>query len=145
MRTWILTAHRSGARLFQKVTATAAPDLVEVIDHPEGRLKDGDIDADRPGRSFDRFGPGRHAMSHEDSPSERVADAFARQLAGRIETGAHAGAFDALVLVAEPRFLGRLRHHLAAHVAAMVTDEIAKDVPEADAATVERLLEASVS
>ena len=31
-----------------------------------------DIDADKPGRSFDSFEQGRHAMSTEQEPIERI-------------------------------------------------------------------------
>ena len=81
MTTWILVAHRAGARLFENKGPGKGLSLVENIDHPEGRLKDHDINADRPGRAFDNLGAGRHGMGKEVSPTQHVSQQFAKSLA----------------------------------------------------------------
>ncbi|MGB8330033.1 MAG: host attachment protein, partial [Polyangiales bacterium] len=50
--TWILVAHDAGARLFENRGRGKGLELIEMIDHPEGRERNRDVDSDRPGRSF---------------------------------------------------------------------------------------------
>ncbi|HKU39248.1 MAG TPA: host attachment protein, partial [Polyangiales bacterium] len=125
--TWILVARRSGASIFSSLGSDHPIDLVREIDHPEGRLKAGEIDSDRPGRSFDRGGQGRHALSVEESPTERIDERFASELAADLERARHAGEFNDLVIVAAPKLLGRLRSALSENTRKVVIAELGKD------------------
>ena len=68
---WIVVAHRAGARIFLRRGRAGSLELLERIEHPEGLHRDRESDSDRPGRTHDRFGAGRHALSSEESPRER--------------------------------------------------------------------------
>lgn len=125
-KTWIIVSHRAGARILEN-TRTGLR-LVSDISHDTGKLKDGEINSDRPGRAFDRVGGGRHAMSSEEAPHDRVANGFARELAEVLRVGRHEQRFDRLVLVAEPRFLGMLRGALDHQTAELVRDAVTKDL-----------------
>ena len=103
-------------------------DLVAEIDHPRGRLKAGDLDSDRPGRSFDRAAQGRHAYTSEESPADRVEHEFALQLADQLDQHRNSGAFDQLVLIAGPKLLGKLRHALSEPTRKLVSAELDKDL-----------------
>jgi len=127
-RTWILVAHRSGARLFENKGPGKGIALLQNLDHPAGKLKPQEIDSDKPGRSFDRGGLGRHAYSNEHTPTEHVAEQFAKQLAELLDDGRNQQRFARLVLVAEPRFLGNLRAALNAQTAALITATLDKDL-----------------
>jgi protein required for attachment to host cells len=126
--TWILVAHRGGARLYAQAGRGKKLSRIEDLPHPAGRLKNQDIDSDRPGRSFDSHGSGRHAMSREVEPTEQVAMQFARDLAQRLERGRVAGDYQDLVLVAEPGFLGVLRAALTPTTAGRVAASLSKDL-----------------
>lgn len=126
--TWILVAHRSGARLFENSGPGKGLRLVEDIPHPEGRLKNGEINSDKPGRAFDKLGGGRHSMSKEHEPKEQVAMQFARHLGEKLHLGRSQNRFARLVLVADPRFLGELRGKLDAATAALVSATLDKDL-----------------
>ncbi|MBX3275257.1 MAG: host attachment protein [Sandaracinaceae bacterium] len=128
--TWILTAHRAGAHLYESRGAGSDWQLVEDVPHPEGRLKDGEIDTDRPGHVIDRHRP--HAMEREQSATDRLADDFARELADRLSRARAESRFGRLVLVAAPRFLGRLRDALDGPTQATVAASLAKDFPSPD-------------
>lgn len=127
-KNWILVAHRGGARIFSSAGAQAPLTLIDDIEHPAGRLRDGDIDADRPGRSHDRHGDQRHGMSREVSPTEHLAAVFARDLAARLRAARLEQQFERLVLVAGPAFLGHLRAALDEHTAASVKSSLDKDL-----------------
>lgn len=127
-----MVANRSHAKLYENTGHRIALRAVEVISYPDGRLKNRDINADRPGRSHDSHGQGRHAMSKEVEPTAQLAEQFAKQLAEKLEHGRHMKKYDALVLVAEPRFLGTLRHTLTPATAASVVASLGKDLAHLD-------------
>jgi protein required for attachment to host cells len=128
MKTWIAVAHRAGARILEHSGPGKPLELIEELDHAQGRLKNGELDADRPGRAFDKLGMRRHALEREESPHDRVASDFAREVAGRLRDGRTQQRFAQLVLVAEPRFLGVLRGVLDPVSTGMVTGTVNKDL-----------------
>lgn len=125
--TWILVAHRGGARLFDNPGPGKGLRLVEDIPHPEGRLKSGEINSDKPGRAFDSFGQ-RHGMSQEQEATDQVSLMFARHLCDKLGKARAENRFDNLVLVAEPRLLGALRGALDKPTAALVSATLDKDL-----------------
>ena len=125
---WIVVGHRAGARILRH-TRTGFR-LVSEISHEAGRLKDGEINSDRPGRAYDRTGGGRHAMSSQETAHDHVAGVFARELAEVLRVARHEQRFDRLALVAEPRFLGMLRAALDEQTAALVHATIGKDLAQ---------------
>jgi protein required for attachment to host cells len=129
-RTWILVGHEAGARVFENRGPGKGLDLVETIEHPEGRLRDRDIDSDRPGRSFrkDSGDPRRSAMSPGEGPHDRVIADFARALADKLQHGRVENQYERLVLVAPPGFLGLLRASLDGPTAQLVVGSIDKDL-----------------
>ena len=126
--TWILVAHRAGARIFENTGPGQGLRLLENIPNPEGKLKNIDINSDKPGRAFDNFGGARHSMSKEHEPKEQQAIRFAKQLGETLDKGRTSNQFSKLVLVAEPRFLGELRAALPSHTASLVSATVDKDL-----------------
>lgn len=127
-KTWILIAHRAGARIFENDGPGTGLKPVETIAHPKGRLENKALGSDKPGRSFDSHGAGRHALGKEHDPAETVAQEFAHSLAARLDAGRTKHAYTKLVLVAEPRFLGMLRAALSPHTAALVSAALDRDL-----------------
>jgi protein required for attachment to host cells len=126
--TWILVAHRGGARVFENKGPGKGMNLLQDIPHPEGRLKNKEIGADKPGRSFDSLGVGRHALGKEQDPASHVAEQFAKHLVSLLDDGRHQQRYTKLVLVAEARFLGNLRASLNPQTATLVTATLDKDL-----------------
>lgn len=87
-----------------------------------------DIDADRPGRTFDSAGQGRHAMEPSSDSNRHAKRLFAGEIAAALKQAHEKKAFDRLVLVAAPATLGDLREVLAKHVRDAVCSELAKDL-----------------
>jgi len=108
--TWIVVASQSQARIFRYLGLKSGLRLVEKIQHPEGRLLDRELGADRQGRSFSSVGHGgRSAYEDERSPHVEVAWDFARRLAAQLQAARGRNEFRALMLVAEAKFLGILK------------------------------------
>lgn len=125
--TWILIAHRGGARLFENNGPGKGMALVENIPHPEGRLKNGEINSDKSGRAFDSFSR-RHGMSPNQEATDQVATVFAKHLCDKLDKARSNNRYARLVMVADPRFLGELRATLNKNTAALVSATLDKDL-----------------
>jgi protein required for attachment to host cells len=126
--TWILVANKARAVVLTVSSVRERPTIVEVIDHPEGRLLESEMKSDRPGQSFDSRGVARHSLQPKESPSKHETRAFARSLAFMLDAAADTGKFDQLVLVCAHELLGELRNALHVQVSARVVLEVAKDI-----------------
>jgi len=129
-KTWILVAHEAGARIFENSGPGKGLDLLEAIEHPEGRARDRDLKSDRPGRSFrkDSGDPRRASMSGSEGPHDRSVSDFARALAVKLRHARTENRYERLVLVAPPRFLGLLRSSLDGPTAQLVVGSVPKDL-----------------
>jgi protein required for attachment to host cells len=133
MTTRVLVAHDAGCRVFEQRGRGKKLTLLSEIDFEDGRRHSGELNADRPGRSSDRSGQGHAYETHQDTRQHGVAQ-FAKELAHDLAREYHLGAFDDLVLIAPPRFLGVLRDALDTKLTRAVVATLAKDLPRADEA-----------
>lgn len=108
-------------------------ELLAEFGHDEATRREQDFQSDRPGRSFDSLGRGRHAMSLEHSAKEQSNIRFAETLADFLNRSVTAGKFRHLVILADPKFLGLLRGRLSATAAAAVAFEEPKNLVNLDA------------
>lgn len=83
---------------------------------------------DRPARSHDSVGPGRHAMDRGHTLHEQEEDNFLHRLADRVGEAEAKGAFDHLVVAAAPRALGVLRDAFKQPVQARLRATASKDL-----------------
>ena len=126
--TWILSANRSSASLFESDWPGKSMRRIQDIPHPQGRMQNKDIDTDKPGRVFDSFGEGRHSTSPKQEPTEHIAQQFALDLAEMLNKGRLTNAYDKLVLIAEPKFLGVLRAALDKNTESLVIQTVNKEL-----------------
>lgn len=135
--TWFLVAERAGATIFEHRQDKKTFAVHQSVAHPEGRLESHEMGSDRKGRTYESHGVGGSAFEPQHTPAENVADQFAQQLAGIVRDARNLHAYDRLVLVAEPRFLGRLRGALDHATADTVVGSIDKDLAHATVKDVE--------
>ena len=135
MRTWLLIADGSRAKVMEAVSDgsgfRAVEDMTRAIDLP----KSGDILADKPGRTFDSVGAGRHTKESPTDPRRHLKREFAGTVIGELRTAMLANRFDRLILVAPPAFLGDLREELPKDLKDKVAGDAASDLtntPEQD-------------
>lgn len=126
--TWVVIADGARARLFTNdgpgkgLTPISNGEMTG--DHAPAR----DLNADRPGRTHDRTGEGRHAKEPQSDPHRNAKRDFAHLVAARLDDGHKQHAFDRLVLVAPPQALGDLRACLDNGLRAKVSAELNKDL-----------------
>lgn len=131
--TWVLVADGARASIF--VHDGPGSGLRPVHDHEfaaSTRAPNRAATSDRPGRTFDSAGAGRHAYAETDW-REAEKQRFAKMMAEELCRGAERKAFDRLVLVAPPQTLGDLRVALDKNTARLVAAEINKDLTHLDA------------
>ena len=87
-----------------------------------------DLVSDKPGRSFDSGGQGRHAMGNKTDPKEQIAIRFAKELADYLEKNRQKKAYIKLFIIAAPHFLGLLRKELSKGVSELVSFEVDKNL-----------------
>jgi protein required for attachment to host cells len=129
MKTWIAVLNRTEARFFE-TTQLDGKDfkLVTKLENPRGRLRSGDINADRPGASpSDGHAYPSGYTNHED-PVERVAHMFALSISDYLDKGRNDHLYDDLVLVGEPHFLGKMKAALTKQTFNTVTRTLTKDL-----------------
>lgn len=142
--TWILVADSVRARIFTPIKQGQALEQVQEWQHPSSRVHEHDLTTDKPGRTFDSQGPGRHAMSESVSPKDHEAWKLCKQVSDEIETARAQGRFDRLVLVAAPSFLGELRKTLSEQSMRLVQGALDKNLSKMDAHQLIKHLPASV-
>ena len=79
---WIIVANSAHARLFKLENLVL--EEMDALIHPECRMQDKDLIADKPGTMFERMGQGRSSM---ELPSAKKHEAviFAKQIAQHLE------------------------------------------------------------
>src|ERR671918_1352101 len=125
---WVLVADAARARLFQveQPQQTLTPALGQELIGTN--LPSREIASDRPGRTFDSGGEGRHAKEPPTDPARHAQGEFARDVVRLLDEKREGGAFDRLVVVAPPQFLGDLRALMSQQLQAAVSAEVAKDL-----------------
>ena len=136
MTIWVIVASAARARIFE--TSGRGKPLEEIADlvNPEERLQRQDLGGHKPGRTFDSQGEGRHAMEAPTDPKDKNALDFAREVVETLEKALHDNRFDALCVIAAPRFLGQLREQMSDPLARLVKGEEAKDLTREATATI---------
>lgn len=129
MKTWIVVANRSEARIFYSdPKKNRDVDFIKKMENPRGRLKAGDINADRPGAFAPMafgHGSGREARV---SPTEQVALDFCKEIVDSLELARGQNQFEELIIFADPHFLGLMRNQMSKELRKMVSREEAKDL-----------------
>jgi protein required for attachment to host cells len=138
---WVVAAESSRARIFTFHQAGLAMEELEALTHPASRAHERELISDRPGRSFDSVGSGRHAMEEEVSLKQQEAIVFAREISDRLELARTRGEFDELTLVAAPAFLGLLRENLSVATHKLIVRTIDKNLVQHSEAEIRAHLE----
>lgn len=125
--TFIVACSGAEARIFMSERRFGNWNQLEHLANPGATLRDQDRNTDRPGRAFDSFGRGRHAMSPEESARDHELQTFAGDITQYLSKAHAAGQFRQLVLVAEPTFLGFLRRKLSPSLKRALSFEVPKN------------------
>lgn len=124
---WVLVAESSRAKIFEQDHPRSELRELEGFDHSASRLNDTDLVSSPPGRTFDSKGMGRHAMEPDTDPKTNEAQKFAGILAKHLNQHCDK-AFNKLVVIAPPEFLGVLRDSFSNQVSKSIAASINKNL-----------------
>lgn len=125
--TYIVACSGAEARIFLTERRFGEWSQIESLENPEATLREQDRNTDRPGRVFDSFGKGRHAMAQEETGREHELQNFANEIAQYLSKAHSAGQFRQLVLIAEPTVLGFVRRKLSSPLKRALSFEVPKN------------------
>ena len=141
MSIYVLVADSAKARLLRVDGAPRKRLLAEIaaLDCPPARKLAQDVVSDRTGRVFARARHGREgpaaaagaATGSDFDPRVADIDRFAGRISRRLDLERRRLSIDGLVIIAAPRFLGRLRAHLSRPTRAIVQRELPRDLVRA--------------
>ena len=137
---WVVAADSEYARVLEAPTAKGELTEINTLVCSTARQHEQDLVSDRPGRTFDRAGGGRHSMEPTEHAKRTEAVRFAKQIADHIEKGWSQKKYQRLVLIAPPAFLGHLRASLNNNAAKAVSLEIDKNLVRLEAAELRKHL-----
>jgi protein required for attachment to host cells len=146
---WILICDASHAHFYREDAGRTQFTHLETLEHGDSRAHVRDLTADAQGRkpngtpggmgsSMGGDGGtghtymGRPGASQENDAKEVEAQKFARELAGRLERGLNDNAYEGLVLIAPPHFLGLMKSTVSTQVSKHIEETIDKDLSTLD-------------
>lgn len=126
MNQWIVVANSSLAEIY----AGNSKDLrsIHYFDFPDGRLRSGEVLADRPGHGHESVGPGRFSMTTQTDVHLHEIQIFAHQIIDALKKAKAENAFDRLIIIAPPQFLGELRQLMPDNIKKCIHKEFNKDI-----------------
>jgi len=127
---WALVANSSYAQIYEIKGHGKEINEIRLYDNPDGRKKNGDFNTDKPGRTFDSLGGGRHAYSTHNDPHTQEVLTFALKLTKDLEKAKNEKLFDELAFIAPSHFIGALHESLQDNVKKSVIKEVHKDLPQ---------------
>lgn len=126
----MVVADRARARIFE--AHRESPGLRPVMPYQltTALLRVGERWSDRAGSAHIRTGHRTHSMAATTDPADHDAEVLAREVAEVLRHGRLEGRVDAVVLVAAPAFLGRLRKALDPPTMELVGGDDARDLSD---------------
>ena len=126
--TWIVIADGARAQIFAQKGRMADLEPVLSRNCHAGRQRSQELVSDRPGRTFDSGGQGRHAKEPPTDPHRHAKALLAHEIADLLDRERKRHAYESLVLVAPAQALGDLHRHLDTATRKLVKVEIVKDL-----------------
>lgn len=141
--TRVLVADRTRARFFTLRSAAGALAETGGFADDTARKPARELVTDKAGRRT--AVPNGAGDATRADPQKQAAQEFARRIGRELEADANRNALDALIVVAEPRFLGFLRETMPARVSGLVQHEVHKDLAHAPLDEIEAHMRAATA
>lgn len=126
--TWVVVADGARAAIYVSRGPGQGLDEPALHEFVGDKHPTREINADRPGRTFDSMGGQRHAKEPHTDAHRHAQQVLAHEIAACLDTAAGRDDFDQLVIAAPPRTLGDLRAGLSAKVRERLAGDLDKDL-----------------
>ena len=121
---WVLVADSGQARVLKYQPGGPGLERLEIIESPTRHDRTRDLKSDTFGRTYNARGPARHSLKSRTDAHDHMEQEFVRSLAGKLAKAARGPDYDELILIADPRTLGRLRGFVSDAEASRVTHQL---------------------
>lgn len=125
---WVLVADSGSARIFELRKTPAEFREVHTLVSDALHKRSSDMVSDGSGRSFNAQGPAGHSKQQKTDPHDLAEREFCRKLADKLEVAANMNVFQKLMVVADPKTLGRLRPLMSKPLKKRITREVNLDL-----------------
>lgn len=125
---WVLVADSGSARIFELRQTPAKFHEVHTLVSDALHKRSGDLVSDVSGRSFNAQGPAGHSKEQKSNPHELAEKEFSRKLADKLELALNMNVFEKLMVIADPKTLGRLRSLMSKQLRKRITHEVNLDL-----------------
>jgi protein required for attachment to host cells len=113
MNNWIVVANKSETKVFSANKTNENLESLETIINDSARLKEKDLVSDASGSTMNSAtGAGGRGMGNENTAVQHALDQYTQKVVEYIKQGKNNNSFGALVVVAEPGYLGELATQL---------------------------------
>lgn len=125
---WVVAADASRARIFEMDDDSDGLREIEDMINPEGRQDGHELQSDAEGQNFSGRGLQRNTSQPQQTPEQHDVAQFSKQVSRFIDKACGERRFDALCVIAPPKFIGLMRENLGEEARQAVTEEIPKDI-----------------
>lgn len=141
----VLVANASQARLLRREAHPASLVALATEQHPEGRLRAGELGGDAPGHGSADHRPGGVSFVPRIDPRRKEDLAFARALADRLEDLLAGGGYGGVLLFASAPFLGELKSRLGAQAQQALRATVDRDLTPYGLSELEQRIDAALA
>jgi len=120
---WIAVIGSHKAYFFEKTNKPKLSLIQEII-------ADLDEEHNKPGRTFDSMGSARHGIEPHTDRREVERQDFSAKILEILCEGSRQNKFEKFILIADPKMLGIINHHLDKHLAAKLEKSFPKNFAE---------------
>lgn len=125
---WVLVADGGRARIFEMRRKPAKFRELHTLVSDALHNRSADLVSDSSGRSFNTQGPAGHSKKQKSDPHDLAEQAFSRKLIDNLERASNMNKFEKLVIISDPRTLGRLRSLMSKQLRNRITTEVSLDL-----------------
>lgn len=140
-KTWILVADAGQARILEPVSEGAGLKSIAGMAFHNELPPTHELVNDRQARAIESVGGARHGIEPKTDPRRKEKRHFAEEIAERLEAEFNRKAFQALIVVAAPQWLGDFRKACSEALRGAIAREIDKDLTKSSDADVAKSLE----
>jgi len=141
---WVLVADSGQARVLKYQPAGYGLEQLEAIESPARHDRTRDLKSDTFGRTYNARGPARHSLKGRTDAHEHMEQEFVRLLAGKLAKAARGSDYDELIVIADPRTLGRLRGFVSDAEASRVSHQLNVNLTSASLEDLERRIHSKI-
>lgn len=126
---WCLLASQTEAKIITK-TSDKELKVVKEFRNPLGRTRNRELIRKQAGMGMKSIGRGtvKYSETKRHSPHEVAAEQFAKKVSNYLEEQFQKNNFKSLTVVAEPKFLGKLRAAMTPELRKLIIKSLAKDL-----------------